>query len=215
MSSRSYLNQGWYATAKHSVHALSALLFRLRRTGLENVPREGGGLLVANHASHLDPPLVGSVCPRRLNFLARKTLFDNPAFGWLIRSLDAIPIDRDGMGLSGVKETLRRVRRGEMVLLFPEGTRSPDGRLAPLKPGVCSLARKGRAPIVPVGLRGTFDAWPRGRGLRLAPIHIHFGQPISPEEIGDLDDEQLLATIERRIGEAMTAGASPNRRPSS
>ncbi|HOU36076.1 MAG TPA: lysophospholipid acyltransferase family protein, partial [Candidatus Omnitrophota bacterium] len=82
--------------------------------------------MVSNHQSHLDPPLVGCGCRRQMNFLARNTLFRSPLFAKLISSVNAIPIDREGGGLAGLKETLRRLKRGEMVLVFPEGTRTPD-----------------------------------------------------------------------------------------
>src|SRR6185369_4246968 len=96
-------------------------------------------------------------------------------------SLDAIPIDRDGLGLAGLKETLKRLKRGEMVLIFPEGTRTPDGQVAPLKPGFCAIARRANVPLVPVAIDGAFDAWPRFSPVpRPATIHVEFGPPIEP-----------------------------------
>ena len=114
---------------------LAIVYLRLRCSGGERVPAEGGALVCSNHQSYLDPILVGVVFRRRMNYLARKTLFSSGPFGWLIAFLDAIPIDRDGFGIGGIKETLRRLKRGEMVVVFPEGTRSPDGELQSLKPG--------------------------------------------------------------------------------
>ena len=119
-------------------------------------------LVVSNHQSHLDPPLVGVACPRRLNCLARETLFHFAPFRWLINSLDAIPIDREGLGLAGIKESLRRLKRGEMVTIFPEGTRTGDGEIGPFLPGFTALAVRGKAAILPVAIEGAFVAWPRG-----------------------------------------------------
>ncbi len=155
---------------------------------------------MSNHQSNLDPVLVGLACHRRLNFLARRTLFDSAGLRWLIESLDAIPIDRDGSGLGGLKETLKRLKRGEMVLIFPEGTRTTDGKVARLKPGFCALARRAGVPLLPVAIDGAFAAWPRGRALpRRARIRIEFGPPLSAADINDLDDVQLVAEVERRI----------------
>lgn len=156
--------------------------------------------MLANHQSHFDPVLIGISFERRLNFLARKTLFDFAPFRWLIRSLDAIPIDREGMGLGGLKETLRRLKRGEMVLLFPEGTRTRDGQVASLKPGFIALARRGKVPLVPVALDGAFDAWPRTNLFpRAATINVQIGQPITPAEFVNFTDDALIAELERRI----------------
>jgi 1-acyl-sn-glycerol-3-phosphate acyltransferase len=119
---------------------------------------------------------------------------------WLIQFLDAIPIDRDGMGLAGIRESLRRIRRGEMVLIFPEGTRTYDGDVAPLKSGFCVLARRGKASLLPVGIDGAFDAWPRTVMLpRPSQIRVCVGEPISPAWIKEASDEELVAELEQRI----------------
>ena len=119
---------------------------------------------------------------------------------WLIRSLDAIAINREGLGLSGLKETLRRVREGEIVLIFPEGTRTRDGEIARLKGGFTALARRASVPLVPVGIEGAYAAWPRyHRFPRLSTVQIEFGRPLEPDQVAALDDEQLLAEIEHRL----------------
>ena len=178
------------------------LLFRIRCDGREHVPSHGGALVLSNHQSHLDPVLIGLACDRRLNYLARDTLFRFAPFRWLINSLDAIPIDREGMGLGGLKETLKRLKAEEMVLIFPEGTRTIDGEVAPLKPGFCALAKRAKTPLVPVAIEGAWHAWPRSKPLpRRAVIHVRFGPPILPEEIAHFDDRQLVADVERRIRE--------------
>src|SRR5439155_22007917 len=116
-------------------------LYGLRVQGRENWPAAGGGLVCANHQSMFDPPLVGLTCSRRMNYLARDTLFRVPILSQLITFLYAIPIDREGVGLAGLKETLRRLKAGELVLIFPEGTLTHDGEVGPLKPGLLSGAR--------------------------------------------------------------------------
>lgn len=182
------------------------VLFRMRWTGSENFPRAGGALICSNHQSFFDPVLVGLTCDRRMNYLARDTLFKNPILAPLIRYLDAIPIDREGGGLAGLKETLRRLKAGEQVLIFPEGTRSRDGEIASLKPGFCSVTRRSKVPLVPVGLDGAYQAWPRTAKLpRLGRIAVVVGKPIAPERIAQLSDEEVVAELEGRIRECHAA----------
>ncbi len=135
-----------YQTIKNSFWLIAKVFFRFSSRGKEHVPRDGGMLICSNHQSYFDPVLVGICFRQQLNFLARKTLFDTFLFGRIIRYLDAIPVDRDGMSLGGIKETLKRLKKGEGVVVFPEGTRSEDGRIGLLKPGFCVLARRGLRP---------------------------------------------------------------------
>ncbi len=159
-----------------------------------------GALVCANHQSFFDPVLVGLAFDRRLNYLARKTLFSVPVLNSLIGFLDGIPIDRDGFGLQGIRETLRRLKRDEMVLIFPEGTRTTDGNVADLKPGFVTLARRGKKPLVPVGLDGAYDAWPRSAVWpRIGPIHICIGQPLTVTQIESMTDEQVILELLDRI----------------
>jgi 1-acyl-sn-glycerol-3-phosphate acyltransferase len=187
--------------ACHSLARLAAtVLFRVRVAGRENVPRTGGGLVCANHQSYFDPVLIGLAVDRRLNYLARDTLFRNPAFKWLIDFFDAIPIDREGGGLAGLKETLRRLKQEEMVLIFPEGTRTRDGEMLPLKPGFCAVARRGKQPLVPVGFDGAYQAWPRTSPMpQLCTMAVVIGEPILPELVGKLSDAELVAELQQRM----------------
>jgi 1-acyl-sn-glycerol-3-phosphate acyltransferase len=177
------------------------LAYGLRYMGCKNIPPTGPVLVVSNHQSHFDPPLVGSGCWRRMNYVARETLFHFGPLGWLIRSLDAIPIDRDGMGLSGIKESLRRLKRGEMVLIFPEGARSRDGEISHFRPGFTALAVRSKAAILPVAIEGAFAAWPRTQTLPSLGMNVHvlYGEPITPEEAARYDERQLAAEVERRV----------------
>jgi 1-acyl-sn-glycerol-3-phosphate acyltransferase len=197
---RSLANRAWQAFLKFSCQLGAIGFFNIRCGGREKVPASGGGLMLSNHQSNLDPVLVGLACKRRLNYVARKTLFKFPPFRWLINSLDAISIDREGTGLDGLKETLKRLKRGEIVLLFPEGTRTPNGEVQSIKPGFCAVARRSAVPILPVAMDGAWHAWPRQQKLpRRAVIHVQFGDPIEPAEINQLTDEQLVNEVERRI----------------
>lgn len=182
---------------------MSLLLFyRIRIHGLENYPETDGALICANHQSNLDPLVMGVSCPRPVNYLAKQSLFRWKPLGWFLSSNDAIPIDREGAGIAGMKETLRRLKRGESVVIFPEGSRSTDGELQPLKQGFCSLARRTSATLVPVAIEGTYDAMPpKCKAPRLGRIHLVFGQPVEPDEYQDLDDDQLTLLLQERIAD--------------
>ncbi|MDZ4821789.1 MAG: lysophospholipid acyltransferase family protein [Planctomycetota bacterium] len=178
------------------------VFYRVRVHDQRLVPSTGGAMLLANHQSHFDPPSIGSVTLRHLNYLARKTLF-KPPLSWLIGSLDAIPLDQEGLGVGGIKETLKRLKLGEAVLIFPEGARSWDGVIQPLMPGFCALARRTKVPLVPVGIAGAHEAFPRGAKFPklFGVIHIQFGEPFMPEATAKCDDATLLAEVDRRIRE--------------
>lgn len=199
---RSLVSRLWYSFVRCVIWALGFVFYRVRCYHRERFPKTGGFLLLANHQSYLDPPLIGSIVPRRINSLARDTLFKNPLFAWLIRSIDAIPIDRDGLGIAGLKETLRRLKRGEIVLLFPEGTRSPDGELQPLKPGFSALATRADVPIVPVGIDGAHAAFPRhAKFPRPAKITIVVGEPIPADVTRTMTDRELVDFVAARLKE--------------
>ncbi len=153
-----------------------------------------------NHQSNLDPIVVGCAFPRRSNYLAKKTLFDIWWLAWFLKQVDTIPIDREGMGVAGMKETLRRLRRNESVLLFPEGSRTRDGELQPLMSGFVALAKRVDLPLLPVGMDGPFECWPPGANFpRMGFIHVVFGPPIQPRELKGLDDEQIIQLLQARI----------------
>lgn len=199
---RSLAKRLWYVFLRLVCRMTGVVLFAVRCEGREHIPASGGVLVVSNHQSHFDPVLVGLACNRRMNYLARQTLFRFAPFRWLIKSLDAIPIDRDGLGMAGLKETLRRLKYEEMVLMFPEGTRTRDGKVAPLKPGFSVLVKKTGVPVLPVAIEGAFEAWPRWQRFpRLGVIQLQFGRPISPEESQQCDDRQLIALVQQRIEE--------------
>ncbi len=161
MPTYSFLNRLHYNFWKCLIRTCSVPYFRIRYTGVKNIPREGGVLAVSNHQSHLDPPLVGSGCPRRMNYLARETLFHPAVFGRFIYSVGAIPLDREGVGLSGIKESLKRLKRGEMLLVFPEGTRTPDGEIHTFKPGFTTLAVRSKSAILPIAIEGATAPGPK------------------------------------------------------
>jgi 1-acyl-sn-glycerol-3-phosphate acyltransferase len=197
---RPLLARFWYRFIKAMVQLAAVVVYRVRYSGLHNIPTTGGVLAVSNHQSHLDPPLIGIGCPRPMNYLARSTLFRFAPFGWFIYSIGAIPIDREGVGLSGIKESLKRLKRGEMVLVFPEGTRTHDGEIAPFRPGFTTLAVRAKAAILPVAIEGAYQAFPRGRKLPgWGRVRVYFGDPIPPDAFAGRDEHELVAEVERRV----------------
>jgi 1-acyl-sn-glycerol-3-phosphate acyltransferase len=206
-----------YAILKPLAVGLMRLLFRLEAHGTEHVPRHGPVLIVANHASFLDPPLVGGAAPRPLSFMAKAELFRIPLFGGLIRRLNARPVRREGADAGALRAALRILQEGGMLLMFPEGTRGPEGALRPAKPGAAMLALLSGAPVVPVLIRGSGRAWPRGRRLpRPVKVVVRFGPPRVFERQGrradkadyDAVSREMMAAIGRLRDE--TAAGAPD-----
>ncbi len=192
----------WYRIVQYMAGTLATVSLGWRATGRQSIPESGGLLLISNHLSFLDVFCLGISLQRPLNFMARSTLFV-PVLACLMRSVGAFPIQREGIGASGMKETLRRLRAGGIVTLFPEGTRSPDGQLGPLKAGIAVLVVRAGVPIVPVGLAGTFEIWPRSRLFPLPhPIRIHYGPAIYPEDLSGMEKEAITAMIRQRLEES-------------
>lgn len=157
-------------------------MFDLTSVGRHHVPATGPVLLVSNHSSLLDPPLVGGAAARQLSFLAKAELFEIPGFGRLIRHLNARPLRREGGDAPALREALRMLSEGRALLVFPEGTRGPEGELRPPKAGAGMLAVLSGAKVVPVYVSGSGQAWPRGRRLpRRSRVTVTFGPPLAFE----------------------------------
>ncbi len=195
--------------------------FRWRVQHPERVPLNGAVILAANHASFLDPPLVGAALPRLVNFLARSTLFKVPVLGALLRQWRVVPVDRDGGG-AGLKAILDRLMTGGAVLLFPEGTRTHDGQFRPAQAGIGLLVIKSQAPVVPVRTFGTFEAF--GRHMRFPRprrVAVKFGHPLYFEKLRAeakiCSKPRLKAIYQQAADEIMAAMTklefSPDQRP--
>ncbi len=159
--------------------AIFKLYFRWRVLHPERVPLSGPVILASNHASYLDPPLVGSGLPRDINYLARESLFRFPVVGAILRSWNSVPVDRDGGGAKGLKMILDRLLKGGAIILFPEGTRTRDGNLQPARSGIGLTVIKSDAPVVPVRVFGTYEAYGRHMKFpRPRRITVKYGQPM-------------------------------------
>ena len=206
-----------YAILKPIAVALARAYFRLEARGRERVPMHGPLILVANHSSVLDPPFVGAAAPRRLTFLAKAELFRIPLFGPLIRAVGAHPLRREGSDPSALRTARRLVEDGEALLIFPEGTRGPEGVLREPKAGAGMLAVLTGAPVVPVLITGTGRAWPKGARLpRPVKVVVAFGEPLRFERSGGASRKEqyeaasraMMAAIARLRDEAVAVGGA-------
>ncbi len=198
----------WYDTVFWSSFTFFTFGFSLRRSGWANVPRRGPVLVVANHQSMFDPVLVGLASRRYLSFLARNNLFQQPGLGPVIRSLNAIPIDRN-VGKDGIQAVLDSLAAGRAVLMFPEGERTRTGEVQPLKAGVSLLVKRVTCPIVPVGIAGCFAAWsrfhtvPHFSPLLTTPgpstIALAVGAPIDPARYAGKPRDWVVEDLHREL----------------
>jgi 1-acyl-sn-glycerol-3-phosphate acyltransferase len=189
-----------YAICRLISQLLFIFLFRGRVFGTERVPRQGGVLLVSNHQSFLDPVLATLAIPRECNYMARDTLFHIRWLRPIMEYLNAFPVKRDTADMGAIKETLRRLKAGKVVLAFPEGTRTEDGSIGPMRAGVVLLARKARVPIVPTLILGAFESWPRDAKLpRPHAVLVAYGEPLYPHEHPEWSDEACVALVRGQI----------------
>jgi 1-acyl-sn-glycerol-3-phosphate acyltransferase len=164
--------------------AVFAVYFRWKVFNPERVPLNGPVILASNHASYIDPPLVGAGVERQINFLARDTIFRVPVLASILRSWEVVPVDRDGGTGRGLKMILSRLERGGAIILFPEGTRSRHGELNPARSGIGLTVIKSKAPVVPCRVFGTHRAFgphmliPRPRRLT-----VKYGRPLNFETL--------------------------------
>jgi 1-acyl-sn-glycerol-3-phosphate acyltransferase len=169
-----------YAIVKPILLGVLRLCFRYRAVGVGHVPTAGAVILAANHASLLDPPIVAAAVPRPLHFMAKAELFRVPVLGALVRRLNAHPVVREGGDTSALRVALRLLRAGHALLVFPEGTRTRDGRLRAGKAGVGMLAARAGVPVVPVYVSGSAQALPRGRRWpRPSRVTVAYGPPLT------------------------------------
>jgi len=185
MSSMSFTYYFWYTLSK----IVARFFFSFKVIHPERMVEEGPLILASNHQSYFDPPLVG-ICSRRgVYYLARKTLLQIPLLGKLLPQINVILVDRDGNDMSALKSVIRTVKSGNGVVLFPEGTRSVDGSLQPGKAGIGLVIAKTRAPVQPVRIFGSYEAFPKGSDkISLTPITVVVGKPVRFTD-ADLDPD--------------------------
>jgi 1-acyl-sn-glycerol-3-phosphate acyltransferase len=179
------------------------LVYRVRIQGATNIPATGGLLIVANHQSHLDPPLVGiGIRGRNMAAIARQGLFKNPVMGLLLRSLGVIPIRENEGDAGAIRAGIAQLKEGRVVVIFPEGSRSPDGAMVAFKRGAWLLMARAQVPVVPAAVEGCFDAWPRGRALPRVfgqRCAVRFGEPIAFETLKAMGPDAGLEHLAREV----------------
>jgi 1-acyl-sn-glycerol-3-phosphate acyltransferase len=190
----------WYWLARWACRVFCIFFFRFRAFGTENVPDKGGFILASNHQSYLDPVFCGVALKRRLHFLARDSLFRNRFFAALIYSLNAIPVKRDRADVSSMRKVIAKLKEGKGVCLFPEATRTGDGRIQPFKPGFGLLCRRAEAAIVPVLIDGAFECWPRhNRLFSPGQVTVRYGKAITAEQVKKMTDRKLAEVVTRSL----------------
>ncbi len=200
-----------YGFSHYVLNGLREAFFRGEVAGLAHIPPAGPFLVAANHASHLDPPFIGAILPRQMAFFARKSLWGPGLGAWWMDGVGAIPVDRDGSDLAAIKRVLGTLEGGGAIALFPEGTRSPDGRMQPAKAGVGMIVCKSRVPVVPCRIFDSHVAFGRGGGLRPGtPVHIVFGAALRPADYDrPADGKERYQRASERIMAAIAALPPP------
>ncbi len=197
--------------------AVGRVLFRFRTLGKEHVPMQGGLLVAANHASYLDIPALGCALPRRAYFLGRYDLFPNRLLGPLLRRLGWIPMRHYRLDRESFRTAIELIKGGKAVVIYPEGTRSKDGRLGPGKPGIGIIVAETGCRVLPVYLEGTHDVLPVGAvWIRLRPIRVRIGEPLdfssnAAHYAGKQFFQHVSRTVMERIAE-LGAVAQPKSR---
>jgi 1-acyl-sn-glycerol-3-phosphate acyltransferase len=183
----------FYCVFKAILFIFFKVFNRLEVIGSENIPEEGGTIVAANHMSYLDPPVIGAALKRRATYMAREGLFNIPLLGAIVRSF-SFPVRRGRPQPSTIKEAVKRLKQGELIVMFPEGSRSINGNLLNAKRGVGVIAAISRMPVVPTFIKGTEKVLPVGaKFLRTAKITVIFGKPI------EIDKEENDRHFQERI----------------
>ncbi|WJV50306.1 lysophospholipid acyltransferase family protein [Streptomyces flavofungini] len=179
---------------------LLRLMFRPRIEGLEHIPEHGAAIVAGNHLSFSDHFLMPAIIKRRITFLAKAEYFTGPGIkgrltAAFFRSAGQIPVDRSGKeaGQAAIREGLGVLRKGELLGIYPEGTRSHDGRLYKGKVGVAAMALKAQVPVIPCAMIGTFEAQPPGKVVpRFRRVTIRFGEPLEFSRYAGMDGEKAV-----------------------
>lgn len=191
----------WYALNQRGIFMLFTALYGLRMYGRENLPDTGGALVACNHQSFLDPFMCGCGVNREMIYTPRDTLFKTKLIEKYLLSLNAFPIKRGQADMAAIKKIIQRLRDGGAIVLFPEGTRSRDGRISRIKSGFDLIARRSGVPVIPAAIDGAFEVWPRKRLLPspMGTVRVIYGTPIPAERIKAISREELNTELASRI----------------
>ena len=190
----------WYEFVRSFLRVVFFPLFRISARGRKNVPRKGPVLLLSNHQSFFDPMFCQLPINRHMHYVARSNLFDIKFFGALISTFNTIPIKQGEADISAMKKIIKVLKKGAIVCLYPEGSRTSDGKIAEIKPGFGLLSRRSKASVVPVVIDGAYECWPRqNKWPRIGKVYVEYGESFSPDEIKKLGDEEFSRILNDRL----------------
>ncbi len=191
---------------KAGLRILFRAVFRIEYHGLNNIPATGAALIVANHQSYLDPLFVGAAAPRSVRYMTMKQLFQWPLLASFLRFYGAFPVATGSADKSAIKESLKFLKDGELVIIFPEGGRTRDGKLIPFFPGFARIALMRKVPIVPVTIDGAHDVWPPARRFPIPhKVQVTFHPPIHRSDF-QLQDRAEPEWIVERVRQIIESG---------
>lgn len=189
-----------YRFYRMGLKVLMPAMWKVRVFNRHYEPAEGSTIYICNHQSFLDPMLMGFHLRRPVNYMARDSLFRMPGFKHLIASVNAFPVRRGTADTGAIKEAMRRLKAGGQVVLFAEGTRTRDGRIAPFLPGVALLAQRIAKWTVPVLIDGAYEAWPRTQKLpSMGNVVVQFAPPIAREQICKMKPAEFIEQVRRQL----------------
>jgi 1-acyl-sn-glycerol-3-phosphate acyltransferase len=210
------VNAALYLIGYSLIKVFALVFYRPIFRGVANVPMTGPVIVVMNHQSNFDPPIAGTLIRRKyLMFIARVGLFRSRFFGWLIRSVGAIPIRRGEPDLPAIKTAIARLKQRGAVVVFAEGARTPHGQMQPFQKGTMLLLKRGKAPVLPVGIDGFRDAWARGssRPTLFGPrIAVNVGEPIDANELLAMPPDNALRRLGRVVDDLRLGARAELRR---
>lgn len=194
----------WWKLLRFLTWLYVKLFYRHRTTHADRIPAAGGVLLISNHQSFLDLIVVGvGIHHRHFHSMARKTLFDSRAMAWLIRSLNGFAVDQSKGDLGAMRTAIAKLKEGHLLLVFPEGSRTPDGAVAPFRAGIMTIIKRARPMVVPAAVEGVYDVWPIG--AKRPRLHgrtaATYGEPIAADELLAMDPRDALELLRSRVDE--------------
>lgn len=178
-----------YWIAYFLMWTIDRIYFRVELIHDENIPRKGACIFATNHISNLDPFILGISLKQKVNFFAKESLFDTPLKNLIFRGMKAFPVKRDEVDVWALKEAVKRLKKGEPLIVFPEGTRGVSSREKKVQPGIGFIAVKSGVPIVPAYLEGTDKALPNGaKWFKRHPVKLYIGKPVEFNKTKDYQD---------------------------
>ncbi|MDO4573915.1 MAG: lysophospholipid acyltransferase family protein [Planctomycetia bacterium] len=204
-----FFKRCYYSSWCALIWLFGKIWLRVKYVNWRSVPRTGSLILIANHQSFLDPPLLGVGLKRYSWYMARKTLFRG-LFGWHLRQLNAYPVSQEGNAVAGIKTTFKLLKNDQCVLIFPEGSRSLDGTLQPFQGGILMIAKRAKVPIIPCSIWGAHQAMPRGSSLIWpCKVTVRYGEVIPPEAIEGMTEQELMELLYQKIAALLPPEALP------